>query len=257
MKLEQATGATITQLWATLEPQLQQATFLEEAAQALATGLHRQFTESVVLARVYVTVPFDALPPTNRAFVQSLAAGALKGTTPVLSLVGTHGQEATWNNRLNSKGHKGIPLISAAFVDAIPMIARLLRELGVPLDWIDSHDAERLITTIGKAAGLFFVEDAAQATDQKGRKVIPAQDFVSAYDVKSVFGTGGAYSGGQMLLVVVLFCRDLVARVTAELFLPLVDLFTGKTAPLVALARVFAPPEEERDKLSSLVIDDR
>lgn len=46
MKLEQVTGATIIQLWATVEPRLQQAASLEEAAQALATALHTQFTES-------------------------------------------------------------------------------------------------------------------------------------------------------------------------------------------------------------------
>ena len=244
MKLEQATAATIAQLWASLEPRLHQAKSLEEAAQAMATALYMQFTESAVLVRVYVTLPFDSLPPTNRAFVQGLAksagaAATLKGATPVLSLVGTHGQEAAWNDRRNSKGHKGIPLISAAVVDAIPMIARLLRELAVPLDWIDSHDAQRIVTTIGKEVGLFFIEDAAQATDQKGRKVIPAQDFVSTYGVKSVFGTGGAYPGGPMLVLVV-FCRDRLPRTTAELFLPLADLFKAKTASLAAPAKVFA-----------------
>jgi hypothetical protein len=71
--------------------------------------------------------------------------------------------------------------------------------------------------------------------------VIPAVDFVFAYHVKSVFGMGGAYCDGQMLVVVV-FCRDPVARVTAELFLPLVDLFKGKTASLVAPAKVFSTP---------------
>jgi hypothetical protein len=43
------------------------------------------------------------------------------------------------------------------------------------------------------------------------------------------------------MLVVVVFCRDRVARVTAELFLPLVDLFKGKTESLVAIANVFGP----------------
>lgn len=244
MKLEQATGATITQLWTTVDPRLQEVTFLEESAQALATALRTQFTESVVLARVYVTVPFDDLPPTLKTFVQELAesAGAdaaLKGTTPVLSLLGTDGQEDAWSDRRNSKGHKGIPLISAAFVGGIPMISRLLRELGVPLDWIDSHEAQRIVTTIGNTVGLFFVQDAAEAKDEQARQVIPAQDFVSAYGVKSVFGTGGAYPGGQILVLVV-FCRDKVARATAELFLPLADLFRGKTSSLVAPAKVFA-----------------
>jgi len=242
MKFEQATGATIAELWTAVEPRVELATSLEEAAQALATALYTQFAESAILARVYVTVPFAALPPPTRAFVQALpgAAAALSGTTPVLALVGTQGQKADWNDRRKSKQHGAIPLISAEFVDGIPTIARLLRELGVPLDWIDSHDARRLVTTIGSTAGLFYVEDAVRAMDERGRKVIPAVDFVFAYDVKSVFGTGGAYAGGQ-LLVVVFFCRDPVARVKAEMFLPLVDFFKGKTASLVAPAKVFAP----------------
>ncbi len=244
MKLEQATGATIAQLWATVEPHLQEAASLEEAAQALATALHTEFTESVVLARVYATVPFDDLPRTLQIFVQELAesagaAAALKATTPVLSLLGTDGQEDAWSDRRNSNDHKGIPLISAEFVSGIPMISRLLRELGVPLDWIDSHEARRIVTTIGSTVGLFFVQEAAQAKDEQGRHVIPAQDFVSTYEVESVFGTGGAYPDGQILVLVV-FCRDEVARATAELFLPLADLFRGKTISLVAPAKVFA-----------------
>jgi len=243
MKFEQVTGASIAQLWTTVEPHVKRATSLEEAAQVLATALYTHFAESAILARAYVTVPFAALPPPTQAFVQALpgAAAALTGTTPVLSLVGTQGQKVDWNDRRKSKQHAAIPLISAEFVDGIPMIARLLRELGVPLDWIDSHDARRLVSTIGSTVGLFYVEDAVRAMDDRGRKVIPAVDFVFAYDVKSVFGTGGAYSGGQMLVVVV-FCRDPVARVTAQMFLPLVDLFKGKTGSLVAAAKVFASP---------------
>ena len=242
MKLEQATDESIAELWTTVEPRVKRATSLEEAAQTLATALYTHFAESAILARVYVTVPFAALPLATQAFVQALpgAAVALTGTTPVLSLVGTQGQIVEWNDRRKSKQHGAIPLISAEFVDGIPMIARLLRELGVPLDWIDSHDARRLVRTIGSTTGLFYVEDAVRAMDDRGRKVIPAVDFVFAYDVKSVFGTGGAYPDGQMVVVVV-FCRDPVTRVTAQMFLSLVDLFKGQTGSLVAPAKVFVP----------------
>lgn len=242
MKLEQATAAIVTQVWTTVEPRLEQARSLEEAGQALAAALYTQFAESAILARVFVTVPFAALPPPTQAFVQAMpgAAAALTGPTPVLSLIGTQGQEAEWNDRRKSKRHGAIPLISAEFVNGIPMIARLLRELGVPLDWIDSHDARLLVTTIGRRVGLFFVEDARRAMDDLGRKVIPAVDFVFPYGVKSVFGIGGAYSGGEML-VVVCFCRDRIARATAELFLALIDLFKSKTGCLIAPAKVFAP----------------
>ncbi len=243
MKIEQATAAAITELWTKVEPRVKQAKALEEAAQELATALHTQFRESVVLTRVYFTVPFEALPGPNKAFVQNLAesAGAasdLKAPTPVLSLIGTHGQEADWNDRRKSKGHVGIPLTSSGFVDAIPMISRLLKEMGVPLDWVDTQDAE-IIKKMDRAAGLFFVENAAETTDHQGRKIIPAQDFVSGYNVKTVFGVGGGYAGGQ-IVVIVLFCRGLIPRATAERFVALRDAFKANTSSLVETARVFS-----------------
>ena len=243
MKIEQTTASTITELWTKVEPRVKQSKSLEEAAQALATALHTQFQESVVLARVYFTVPFGALPATNKAFVQKLAesAGAasdLKAATPVLSLIGTAGQEVDWNDRRKSKDHVGIPLASSAFVDAIPMISRLLKELGVPLDWVDTQDAE-IVKKMDRAAGLFFVENAAEATDHQGRKIIPAQDFVSGHNVKTVFGVGGGYAGGQ-IVVVVAFCRDLIPRASAERFVALRDAFKGNTSSLVETAKVFS-----------------
>jgi histone H3/H4 len=244
MKIEQTTSFAVEELWAKAEPRIQKSNCLEDAAQNLTTELHNQFNESVVIARVFFTVPFSDLPPTNKDFVKNLAESAqaasqLKDTTPVLSLIGTHGQEEDWCDRRKSKGHVGIPLISSGFVGAIPMISRLLKELGVPLEWVDSHDTEMMVQTVGQSAGLFFVENASETTDRQGRKVIAAQDFVSAYDVKSVFGIGGAYQGGEMIVIVV-FCRDAFSRSTAENFLPLTSTFKGNTTSLVESARVFS-----------------
>ncbi len=244
MKLSDATSMTVSSLWADLEEKIQKAGSLEEASQELAASLHRKFEESAVLARVFVTVPYESLPSANRNFVENLAdsAGAKSGVrpaTPVLSLIGTFGQESNWQDRRKSEGHVGIPLISSAFVDAIPMISRLIKELGLALEWVDSHDTEKIVETIGSKAGLFYVEDAASATDSEGRKIIAAQDFVSDHNVKSVFGTAGAYSSGQ-LAVAVVFCRDTVSRSVAELFLPLTDLFKAGTTALVESGKVFA-----------------
>ena len=172
--------------------------------------------------------------------LRSAGAGSqLKADTPVLSLVGTHGQEDDWNDRRKSKGHVGIPLISSAFVGAIPMISRLLKELGVPLDWIDSHDSEIIKKAVGKSAGLFFDDNAAEATDNEGRKIIAAQDFVSKYNVKSVFGSGEAYPSGQ-IVVAVAFCRDAFSRSAAEHFPALTSSFKGKTASLVDGKNIFS-----------------
>jgi hypothetical protein len=244
MQIQQAISDTITQLWSKVEPSVKQSQSLEAAAQAVAEALHTQFEESVVLARVYLTSPFDALPQTNKDFVQKLvesagAADDLKAATPVLSLIGTYGQEAEWCDRRNSKGHVGIPLISSAFVGAIPMISRMLGEFGVPMGFLDSHDTGIIIENIGSTAGLFFVEDAAEAIDSEGRKIIAMQDFVADYSVKSVFGIGCAYDAGQ-LLVVVVFCRDAFSRITAEHFLTLANFFKSQTNALVSGQRIFA-----------------
>ena len=243
MQITQSTSASIGDLWTGVETSITQAASLEDAAQLLATSVHQTFEESVVLARVFFTVPFLSLPTPNAEAVRQLAesAGAesdLRPTTPVLSLIGTHGQETAWNHRSNSEGHVGIPLISSAFVDAIPMIARLLKELGVPLNWIDTHGSEIIKETVGESAGLFYVEDAGSTTDHEGRKIIAAQDFVSQYNVNCVFGAGGAYPSGQIVVAVV-FCRDKFPRETAEQFLSLTESFRNATKELVGNAAIF------------------
>jgi histone H3/H4 len=244
MRIEDTTTKIVSDLWAEVKPLMGQAATLEEAAQHLVSTLYKSFKESVVLTRMFITTPLGELPDQNEAFVGELAdsAGAkeaLKRTTPVLSLVGTHGQEGDWCDRRQSKGHVGIPVISSSFLDAIPMISRLLKELGVPVSWVDSHDSEIIVKAIGNAAGLFFVRNAAEATDQQGRKIITAQDFVSEYGVKSVFGLGGAYRSGQMLVIVV-FCRDEFDRSVAERFLSLVSFFATKTAGMAESKNIFA-----------------
>jgi hypothetical protein len=119
------------------------------------------------------------------------------------------------------------------------MISRLLKELGVPMTWVDSHDSEIIAKTMDPSGGLFFVDNAAEAKDHQGRKIIAAQDFVSAYSVKSVFGTGGVYPGGQIVVIVV-FCRDAFAKAAAERFLELNSWFRNETGSIVQDTTIFS-----------------
>ena len=243
-RIEETSPMDVMDLWASVEPEVNAATSLEKAAQALATALHTHLSESTVLTRVFVTADLAHLPDDNRRFVQALAdrsgaADQLQDSTPVLSLVGTYGSEPQWNDRRRSEGHAGIPLISAAFVDDIPMISYLLQALGLPLDWMERGGSNVVQRTIGQSAGLFFVENAALATDEQGRKVIPAQDFVIDHGVGSVFGISGAYSGDE-ILVVIAFCTEEFPKAVAERFLPLISLFKSGTAALVSDGRIFA-----------------
>ncbi len=240
MKLEELSETTLRELWSDVEGPIRASAVLEQGAQEFAATVHSSFEDSVVLARVYLTCGYESLPEQVAMFVRALADGAgatqqLKPTTPVLTLVGTHGVESNWNDRRKSRSHIGIPLVTASFVNEVPMMARLLRELGVPAEWADHHDFE-VIRTMG--TGLFFVEDAATATDHQGRKIIPAQSFVRGYEVKSVFGAGAPYPNGQFVVLIV-FTRDVLARESAEEFLPLVESFRDETLGLVDNGSVF------------------
>lgn len=241
MHIAEASPTRIEEFCARVEAETRELTSLEAAAQALARRLHLAFDESVALARVFVTVPYGALPEENRRFVARRAAPSegLVDTTPVLTLLGTHGDQAHWNDRHQSRGHVGIPLISSRFVGEIPMVSRLLKELGVPIAWIDSHDAVAIQKTLGDGVQLFFVEDAGSAVDDRKRRVIVAEDFVTDYKIETVFGIGGAYADGSILVVVV-FSHDRFSREQAEQFLPLVTLFKEGTEALEAQGRIFA-----------------
>ncbi len=241
MKIEEATPTTILDLWTRIEPDIRGSPTLEAAAQTLVTALYEDYADSIVLVRTFLTLPLSTLPARNQAFVRKLAgegASELEPHTAVLSLIGSRGQERQWNDRRTSEGHVGIPFISSAFVEAIPMISRLLKELRVPLEWVDTRDTD-IVEKLGSSTGLFFVENAVEATDQDGRKIIAAQDFVAKYGVTSVFGLGGAYFGDHMLVTVV-FCRDLVPRASAEQFAPFLYFFKAGTTGLLEDGRVFA-----------------
>lgn len=216
---------------------------LEEALQRYTELLFQRFADSFVLVRVFATGFYRDLPEVNKRIVAELArsAGAeINDETLTLSLLATSGVEAAWNDRRQSRGHVGIPLVSAAFVDAIPMVARLLSELGLGFNWIGQGGSEAVIKTLGSVSGVFHVADATSSVDEKGRKIIPAQDFVETYGVHSVFGVGGAYVGTPTFLVAIFFCREAVAKEQAEEFVAHINRIKASTIDLVRQGKIFA-----------------
>jgi hypothetical protein len=114
----------------------------EAVAQKYADTLYNRFSQSIVLARIFAAVPFIELPDQNKRFINNLGTTAgisslIKDQTPVLSLPGTAGANPQSNDRRRSVGHVGVPLASSHFIDSIPMMSRLLRQLGMYLAWID------------------------------------------------------------------------------------------------------------------------
>ncbi|MHC4271264.1 MAG: hypothetical protein ACYST2_02990 [Planctomycetota bacterium] len=217
---------------------------LEQAAQIVTDILYDQLSDSIVLVRVYATVPFAKLPDTNQNFVNNLAASnnitqLIKDDTLVLSLLATRGLKPPWNDRLKSQGHVGIPLASADFIDQVPMISRLLKEIVLDLDWIDSQDTNIVTESIAGISGVFYVEDAEQTVDNLGRKIIPAQDFVKENGVKTVFGLAIGYPDTSTFITMIVFCRDTLKKYQTEIFFPLIYTLKESTASLVSTQMIF------------------
>jgi hypothetical protein len=216
---------------------------VEAAAQSLASLLFDTFADTTALARVFLTVPFERLPGADQYFVRRLAgardARLLKPQTPVLSLIGTRGEHPRWNERYASRGHLGIPLTSVETVESIPMIARLLKELGATLEWAADLDTAIVTAALGPVAGAFYVEDASTGVDAQGRTIIGAQDFVARYGVRTVFGFGGAYPVGRSFLAVVVFARETVERQQADRFMRLTNTFRAGTLRAAREGRLF------------------
>ncbi len=244
MKLfERADAADITAFKEDVRVALKGCTSLEHAAQTLAKKVYTTYQSSTVLARVYATVPYGRLPADARSFVDAVAAttagnAPLTDATPCLSLLGTYGLEPAWQTRRMSRGHLAIPLLSRAFVEAAPMIARLFKDLGIDLAWIDNPTSDFSRALVGGFNGVFFVQDAGTAKDPKNNFVIPAQSFVAQNKVKTVFGMGGFYMQGTMVAII-LFTREQVSRMQAERFSALSSILKVATNTHVVGGRIF------------------
>lgn len=217
---------------------------LASAAQRFTDMLFEELFKSVVLARLYATIPFSVLPQPISDYVSSLTKtrgvdAQLKPTTPVWTLLGSRGMSAAWNDRAQSKNHVGLPLLSAEFVDQFPMVSRLFAQLAIDVSWQPSSTNDivlgRLVGT--DSTGFFYVEDARAAVDRLGRPIIPSQDFVKAYDVRTVFGMGGQYANGTLAATIV-FAREPIAEPLARKLAPLFGSFHAITTPTVFADRL-------------------
>lgn len=238
-KLQDVTFTDFKEFKEKIKQEVPSANSYEEALQKYVSITYEHFKESIVMIRTFATRRFEELPERNQKIVSELAQAKdithlMNKDTMVLTLLGTAGVEPEWHDRKNSQGHVGIPLASADFIDAIPMMSRLLKQIGLGLDWIDNQDTELVKKTIiERMSGLFFVPDATTEVDQEGRKIIAAQDFVEKYGVKTVFGYGDGYSGTDTFMVTIVFLRETLTKEQAEKIYAAVNFFKPMTIWLV------------------------
>jgi hypothetical protein len=157
-----------------------------------------------VLVRFYKTHLYNELDPDLRTFARTLVAGDEIGPDDprlqklvCLVLLASAGVRPEWNSRLSSVGHRAIPLLDEAMLARIPMISRLLNQLGVPMPSLFRSDARLMLDQEQRTYNVFYVSRA------RGSPYIPAQvDFVIPYHVQSVVGFGGQLPGGNLFAVV-------------------------------------------------------
>ena len=170
---------------------------------------------SCVLARCFQTSSYASMPLDYR-----YAADRLLDFTPsdrrmrCLALLATRGDRLVWNDVATSIAHQAIPLPSVEVVSRAPMIARLLEQLGVPIEQLvrTTPDAGFVMEESGESFNVFHVPQALASP------FIPAQEsFVEPFGVQSVVGMGGMLADGEFFAVI-LFTRVAVTREVAALF---------------------------------------
>ncbi len=193
---------------------------MEAAARRATEYLHGVLVDEAgepacPLVRLYVTQPLGSLSePALSAFASTAMGGDTAGreTVPCLVLLATRGQEPQWNDRHQSAGHKAIPLVSAEAVENIPMIAQLLRQLGIDIEVLLRPDSDVVLDLQQTTFNVFHVPRAL------GSRWIPAQDdFVVPYGIQSVLGFGSMLPSGD-LMAAILFSKLPLDRNTAQLF---------------------------------------
>ncbi|MEP6506914.1 MAG: hypothetical protein ABJC63_01715 [Gemmatimonadales bacterium] len=186
---------------------------VRDAAQSIVEFLYRECghpeaARACALIRFYKTYRFEDLEPRLQSFAaKQIATGKPTAQMKCLTLLASIGQEADWCDTRQSVGHQAIPLPSAQIVEGAPMIAQLIREMGLDFADVITPDTAFLHDRVGRSYNVFHVENAL------GSPHIPAQkEFVERYGVRSVLGFGGLLADGD-LFALIMFSRG---RIPAE-----------------------------------------
>ena len=192
---------------------------LDAAADAIVRYLHTESgttpdgNRACALVRCYRTLSYERLDKAQRAYAdERLRLPTANPDMKCLTLIASVGDEGEWCSPATSRGHRVIPLPSPEIVEQAPMIAQLIRQMGLDIDMVVRPQAGIIAALEGKTYNVFHVEQAL------GSPYIPAQDeFVVPYGIRSVVGFGGLLRSGD-LFAVIMFSRVPIAEEPASRF---------------------------------------
>lgn len=233
----------MTELGAALRRIARESASLEAAASGITRHLMTHLVDrdtkepQCALVRFFKTHPFADLPASLQEFAaRVLGERQYAPEVRCLTLLGSSGTRPDWHGRAGSKGHQAIPLPSVQIVSAAPMIASLIKQLGLELSAVVEPSTALFLEMGQRSFDVFHVPEAV------GSPYVPAQDeFVRPFGIRSVLGCGGLLSTGD-LFALILFSRAPIDRDVAEMFATVA--LNVKAAILPLDRRVFARSNE-------------
>ncbi|HEV7571201.1 MAG TPA: hypothetical protein VGQ21_06845 [Thermoanaerobaculia bacterium] len=188
------------------------------AAQRVVEFFYRELTDArgepaCALVRFFKTERFDALDAAQQEFALTTAGSAsLEDDVRCLTLLATIGDEPSWRSPEQSRGHRAIPLTSVDMVEQAPMIAQLIKQLGLSVARVIRPEAGLILDTEGRKQNVFYVPEALGSPH-----IVAQEEFVRPYGIASVIGLGGLITNGDMFAVI-LFSKVPISREVADLF---------------------------------------
>lgn len=217
--LEHLSLAQMTACGSVLRTLHRDAASLTDACERMVRHLYDELRagdeRACALVRAYLTQSFGRLDAEQQQFVRAASAAPVRPDTKCLTLVASAGVEPAWNDVRRSVGHRAIPLTSPDAVERLPMVAQLVRQLGLDVTQLLAPDPAVIMDLQQRTFNVFHVPQA------EGSPHIPAQrGFVDEYRIRSVLGFGSLLPIGE-LFAIILFAHVPIPRQTAELFRPL------------------------------------
>ena len=141
-RLSEATAVGFEELQKELQGVMAGCNCVQEAAQRFVDILYRRFSGSLVLLRLFMTLPYAELPQEDQSFVDrkgldTNTSHLIHAATPIFTLFGSRGARPEWNDRRSSAHFRCIPLASTAFVASLSMLSRQFGSVGFDLGLVD------------------------------------------------------------------------------------------------------------------------
>ncbi|MHB8611982.1 MAG: hypothetical protein ACYDAL_06085 [Candidatus Dormibacteraceae bacterium] len=191
---------------------------LEDAADQTARYLYSALWDpetdqpATALVRFYRTINFADLDPSLQRYAASVMRPEKSWPSmKCFTLMGTAGALPEWNSRQASVAHRAIPLSSRVAIERLPMVSRLIRDLGVSVDALVDPPVSETASDPGVPLNVFYVKRA------EGHRSVPDQQFVREHGIQSVVAFGGSI-GMSDLWTIIFFARVEIHPEVAGLF---------------------------------------